>query len=251
MPSKFREWFECCLKKNKGRRLEWAVLLGYLIEQEFCRTIENGTPYAGGVFPLDRANLVDIHSGDPHQHLEPQLCYRLYREVYETNGGILEVGGEPIWIVNLFVPNQLNIAKRSADILGLRTDGSLVVFEAKRADMGDSPFYALLEGLDYLSHLLVNANQQSFLQGFEAWRERQQTVPAGFENVGVTFGETVRHSVIVLAPAAYYFKHMKDSKRMSQGWEWLSERLLPLKRVRLDYAISDFSSAPSILLPLK
>lgn len=242
--SQFRAWFEDCLKQLTGRRIEWPQLLGHFIGNEFCRIHSEGIPYTGpDIFKLDRDELAETHKLDPHQHLEPQLCYKLYREVNAAAHGALVVGEGPVWIINLFVPNQANQNKCCADILGLRPDGSLVVFEAKRATNQETPLYALLEGLDYLAHLLIPKNLERLSTGFEAWRAHRRQ-PEGFENVVIVPNQ--RHSVLVLAPSEYYQKHQQDAKQVPQGWDWLSERRMPGSElpVRLDFAITAFTSAP-------
>jgi hypothetical protein len=256
--SLFRDWFERHLRPLTDRRLEWPQLLRKVLESEFNRLRLHGQPYAGPRVFINRDGKSVTYADRPDQHLEVLSVYRLYRETHEQLHGALIVGGEPIWLVTCQTPNQGYHQGRRADLVGIRMDGSLALFECKAAtNNSDSPFFALMEGLDYLGHLLIEKNLKRFRAGLSEWRKTHGNkdsvshTPPGFEAVNVN--EYARHSVVVLAPDAYYQFHRLDSARHRQGWEYLSERAWPDAPacVRLDFAVTDFLPLACTLLPLE
>jgi hypothetical protein len=143
----------------------------------------------------------------------------LFLTVHKHSEGRLQVDDFPVWLINYEVPNQSNEKKRRADLLGLKLDGSLVVFECKVEDNHrDSPFRAVFEGLDYLGHLLVRANMEKLISGFDRWRKKPRNedvltkIPPQFRDV--TVEREARHAVIVLAPESYFSFHQKDANEI-------------------------------------
>jgi hypothetical protein len=245
--SQFREWF-MHLRRLQGRRVEWPQLLRHLMEQEFERVRRDGQPYTGPEVFLDRDEKAWRYGNHDRQDDEELLVYSLYREVHEKRGGLLGVGGEDVWLLTCQVPNQAREKKRCADLLGLRANGSLVVFECKVAEGKDSPLIATLEGLDYLAHILLQANMEKLERGFSRWRGKARNgeclsvVPRAF--AGINIHAEALHSVIVLAPPEYYISHSKDSDKAKQDWHLLSDRCWPKSRlsVGIDFAEIDFRS---------
>src|SRR5690606_37831471 len=141
------------------------------------------------------------YEGREEQKDEELLVYKLFRHVHESCHGCLNLGGEPVWLVTIQVPNQAKQTKRCADLLGLRRDGSLIVFECKAETNRDSPMLALLEGLDYLAHLLLQENMTKLQNGFDKWRSkprsgaRTSVVPDKFKQVQMK--SEARHTVVV------------------------------------------------------
>ena len=251
--SQFRDWFQH-LRRLHGRRVEWPQLLRHQIGQEFKRIRREGQPYTGPYVFLDRDEKAWRYRDHPRQDDEELLVYSLYREVHEKRGGLLDVGGEATWLVTCQVPNQDKHRSRRADLLGLRANGSLVVFECKVAKGKDSPLIAVLEGLDYLAHILLPKNMESLKRGFRGWRNKARSegcasvVPPAFAKIDIDAGAL--HSVIVLAPAEYYKFHSKDSEGAEQDWHLLSDRCWPKSRlpVGIDFAESDFRSGQCSML---
>jgi len=255
--SNFRLWFDTYLKTFQDNKIEWPQLLRSIIQQEFDQVLCTGKPYTGPQVFIDR----DSKAKDRESHRKSQFeiiqCYKLYRETHCRNNGALTVGDRVVWLISCQVPNQGNKGGRRADLLGLRQDGSLVVFEAKAARKSGSPLHALLEGLDYLSHLLLPDNLQKLNKDFGRWRSKHgqpnvySQTPRGFEIVCVD--PKARHAVIVLAPEKYYEGYSKDSKGLVQGWQYLSDRFWKKSRltVELDFGITDYSTAACPLLPLE
>ena len=264
----FRMWFEDCLRGLRGRKVEWPQLLRYILAQKVEEVRSSGVYYKGEVF-IDR----DVESGKalPVTRTSEKLQVRqLYRLVHEQQGGLLHLGQEKIWLVTWEVPNQggelSNQAKgRRVDLLGIRQDGSLVVFECKAgANTGDTPLYALLEGLDYLGCLLADQNIKKLNKGFRIWRDKVRAsdgkkfasrVPPAFRETEIRADGC--HKVVVLAPAKYYQSHERDSRQLPQDWWFLSDRFWkgrPLEdgalSVQLDFATAEFSDPKCGLLSL-
>jgi hypothetical protein len=250
----FREMFEH-LRTLSGRRIEWPQLLRFVIEAELTRLRREGKPYVGKVF-LDRDRHSYLNEDNRGQHLEVVSVQRLYREAHRRGNGCLQLGGGDVLLISYNVPNQSCHKRRCADLLGLRSDGSLVVFECKGKNNADSPLLAVFEGLDYFGHLTIPANIAGLQKGFEVWRDKARNstalskIPAEFANV--TIKPEARHAVIVLAPQDYFCIHLEDATRKSQDWQLLSDRTWPASAssVGLDFATTDFKSACCPLLAL-
>lgn len=255
--SRFRQWFEY-LGKLHGRRVEWSQLIRHIINEELSQLRSDGTPYVSEVF-IDRDRDAYRHQDHPKQDREDVSVQRLYRVIHERYEGQLQVDDFPVWLISYAVPNQSAEGHRCADLLGLKLDGSLVVFECKVEDnYRDSPFRAVFEGLDYLGHLLVPANTEKLITGFDRWREKPRNedvlskIPPQFRDV--TVNPDARHALIVLAPKSYFSFHEKDAKGNPQDWHLLSDRKWKetALSVGLDFATTDtdFTSADCPLLEL-
>lgn len=264
----FRMWFETCLGCLRGRKLEWPQLLRYILARKVEEVRSSEIYYKGDVF-IDRdskteeARLVTRTS-------EKILVRQLYGLVHERQGGLLRLGEEDIWLITWETPNQggeqSNDTKgRRVDLLGVRQDGSLVVFECKAGqNTSDSPLYALLEGLDYLGCLLTARNMTKLTEGFRKWRDKPRSdtgeafmsrVPPAFREIEIRPDRC--HKVVVLAPAEYYQSHQHDSTRLPQDWWYLSDRcwngrVLADKEegLELDFAVTEFNVPMCELLPL-
>lgn len=232
----FRSW-TTRLRQIQGNQPHWPWLLGSVLDEEFSRQIDVDDGYVGEVFK-DR----DEH---PTQEgtTERRMVATLYQCCLTQNGGCLQVGDEPIWLLGYEWPNQGGDAERGrrADLIGLRSDGGLVVFECKRSDNSDPPLTAIVEGLDYLACLLRPRNFQKIDDGFRRWLNKPgKSTPPGFE--GVTPARSIRPSLIVLAPEIYYSGRYTRSRR-GDGWAdvaVIGEEFAQSFRVR--FAASEFNS---------
>ncbi|MBY0527986.1 MAG: hypothetical protein K2R98_31605, partial [Gemmataceae bacterium] len=128
----FRRWFEDCLRGLKGKRLEWPQLLRHVLGERLQDTVASDIFYKGEVF-IDR----DLRPAkdDPSRSSEKLLVRRWYRTIHEQ-GGLLRLGSEEVWPISWEVPNQGKeksnaVKSRRVDLLGLRRDGGLVIFECK------------------------------------------------------------------------------------------------------------------------
>jgi len=240
---------------DPGRRIEWPQLLRFVIEAELARIGKEGQPYKKEVF-IDRDKHSIKNEFAEGQHREALKVQRLYREVHRHGNGCLRLGDEDVLLVSYNVPNQGSHRRRCADLMGLRLDGSLVVFECKVKDNAkDNPFRAVLEGLDYLGHLAIPANIASFQKDFRVWHKKEREadsrskIPADFRDV--TVKSEARHAVIVLAPENYFTIHQRGNRH--PDWHLLSDRALPAGTglsAGLDFAITDFESTRCPLLTL-
>ncbi|MBZ5659862.1 MAG: hypothetical protein LAO08_05585 [Acidobacteriia bacterium] len=200
--SGFRKMFEH-LWKVPGRHKVWPKLLRFVIEAELARVRKERKPYVGKLFQ-DRDRHAYRNENNRGQHLEVVLVQRLYRELHQCGNGCLQVGNEDVLLISYNVPNQGGHRRRCADLIGLRLDGSLVVFGCKGKEKPDSPLVAVLEGLDYLGHLAFQANIASLKKDFDVWREKSRNagvlskVPGEF--CDLTIRPEARNAVIFLAP---------------------------------------------------
>jgi hypothetical protein len=227
-----------------------------ILAEELQRLRASDQFYKGAVF-RNRDDRVSSHRSRDSQD-EEILVYRLYSAVHEKFQGILTLGDMPIWLFSLQVPTQgkalsFQTKSRRADLVGLRQDGSLVVFECKGPRNGkDSPLYSVLEGLDYLGCLLTEKNLTRLNDGLQEWivdQDSRESKPGQFSSVvpdwsSFAIKPQAQHGVIVLAPQEYFRLHASDSWGRSQDWWLLSNRfaskLCPDSTVDLDFAVVDF-----------
>jgi hypothetical protein len=264
--SQFRLWFRDCLKGLPGNIVEWPILMKQILSQELHRLRTSEQYYKCALF-RNRDEKVSTHRGRDSQD-EEILVYRLYGVVHDNYQGVLTIGGTPIWLFSCEVPNQgmalsNKTKKRRADLLGLRQDGSLVVFECKGPhNHKDSPLYGLLEGLDYLGCMLTQRNLARLNDDLQEWiveYEPKEPDSPDFRSVipnWTSFAITpeARHSVVVLAPQNYFDFHMSDATGRSKDWWLLSNRftsqLCPDSTVDLDFAVVDFDQGSATWLNL-
>ena len=254
--SQFRSWFRNCLGSLSGNSVEWPFLMRQILAEELQRLRASDQYYKGPVF-RNRDDRVETHRTRDSED-EEILVYRLYGAVHENNQGVLTIGETPIWLFMCQVPNQgkalsYQTKSRRADLLGLRQDGSLVVFECKGPrNRQDSPLYGLLEGLDYLGCLLTPRNLTRLNNDLQEWivdhkpkddhsHRFSSAIP---EWPSFVINPDAQHSVVVLAPQTYFDLHVTDSSGRSNDWWLLSNRFASLalseSNVDLDFAVVDF-----------
>lgn len=229
----FRDW-TTHLRNIQGDRPLWPTLLGMVFDQEFQRLVDVDEPYNGDVFK-DRGEHVPVEGGT-----ERCLVAALYHRCHNENAGCLTLDDERIWLLGYEWPNQANERGRRADLVGLRSDGSLVVFECKLTTNYDAPLIALIEGLDYLACLLRPQNFKKIEDGFTKWINDPGKVPDGFQDVQPN--RDAQPSLVVLAPEDYFLGRYSRSQR-GAGWSELISMKTPLsQRFRVQFACSDFQS---------
>lgn len=209
----FRVWLEQ-LRAVRGRQPLWPVLLGAALDVEFKRERAIDECYQGDVFK-DR----DDHPLDDGEK-EERLVARLYRSAL-AGDGCLKLGSLRIWLLGFQWPTQGGSKEkgRRADLVGMTSDGGLVLLEAKVAN-GDAPLIALAEGLDYLACLYRVGNFKKVRSGFAKWiANRQYSIPDGF--TGVVPDASIRPTLVVLAPEAYFTGRHARSIR-SKDWPYLA-----------------------------
>ena len=237
----FRIWLEQ-LRNVRGHRPLWPVLLGAALDSEFQRQRSIDESYKGNVFKNR-----DDHKLDEGEK-EERLVAQLYRSALAADG-CLHNGSQKIWLLGFQWPTQGGVREvgRRADLVGMTIDGGLVVFEAKVAN-GDAPIIAIAEGLDYLACLLRDKNFEKILTGFNTWiSSRQHPVPDGFS--GVVLNRTVRPTLVVLAPEAYYSGRQARSIR-GKDWPLLAavgDSFIP--SVCVIFAATDFRRTTLLLPP--
>jgi hypothetical protein len=230
----FRRWLEL-LRGVRGHRPLWPVLLGATLEDEFQRQIENDKGYSGRVF-IDRDSH-PLEDGDR----EERLVARLYRSALSSDGCVL-LENERIWLLGYQWPTQGGHSEkgRRADLVGITTDGAIVVFEAKAAS-GNAPWIAIMEGLDYLACLLRSKNFDNILSVFEEWRRKPgKAIPPGFEQA--TPSRLRKPKLVLLAPESYFTGRQFRSVR-GRDWPYLAAvGDTMMDSVSLAFAATDFHS---------
>ncbi len=230
----FRVWLDR-LREVRGPRPLWPVLLGTALDAEFQRQRSIDDCYQGEVFiGRDHHPLED---GDR----EERLVARLYRSALAEDGCV-QLGTLRAWLLGFQWPTQGGVRekKRQADLVGMTADGSIVVFEAKRAD-GEPPLIAIVEGLDYLACLLRPRNFAKIQTGFQKWTvAREWPRPKGFERT--VPDSTLRPTLVVLAPDEYFVGRQARSIR-GRDWPLLMDAgESMIASVRLMFAAADFRS---------
>lgn len=236
----FRMWLEQ-LRNVRGHYPLWPVLLGTALDSEFQRQRSIADCYQGEVFKN-----CDEHPLDEGEK-EERLIAQFYRSALSTDG-CLQLGSQRIWLLGFQWPTQGGVREkgRRADLVGMTSNGALVLFEAKRSD-GKAPLIAITEGLDYLACLLREGNLDKIREGFMRWSvSRPHAVPEGF--TGVVPDGSVRLMLVVLAPVAYFTGRHSRSIR-SKDWPLLAsvgDSFIP--SVCVNFATTDFRSKSLSLL---
>lgn len=230
----FRIWLEQ-LREVRGRRPLWPVLLGAALDAEFLRQRACDECYKGDVFKNR-----DDHPLDEGEK-EERLVARLYRSAL-AGDGCLHLGADRTWLLGFQWPTQGGSKEkgRRADLVGMTSDGGLVLIEAKVAN-GDAPLIALAEGLDYLACLYRVGNFKKVRSGFAKWiATRDYPIPDGF--TGVVPDASIRPTLVVLAPEVYFTGRHARSIR-SKDWPYLAavgHSFIP--SVGVKFAATDFRS---------
>lgn len=238
----FRIWLEQ-LRNVRGHRPLWPVLLGAALDSEFQRQRSIDESYKGDVFKNR-----DDHKLDEGEK-EERLVAQLYRSALAADG-CLDLGSQRIWLLGFQWPTQGGVREigRRADLVGMTSEGGIVVFEAKRAD-GDAPLIAITEGLDYLACLLRDKNFEKICIGYKKWiASRLHAIPDGFS--GVVPDASIRPTLIVLAPETYYSGRQARSIR-GKDWPLLAavgESFIP--SVCVKFAATDFRTTTLWLPPI-
>ena len=228
------------LRTPRNARPAWPIAMLRLLEGSFEAQRSSGVRYDGPSVLLNRTrNESEIREfAASTETTERPLVKKLFARCFLDSGQVLMVDEEPVWLLTFEAPNQggdqSNESKgRRADLVGLRRDGSLVVFEAKRAkNTDDSPLSAVVEGLDYLASLLAAGNLGKLQADIDSIRGiENESCPEAFHNV--EFDRLMKPAVYVIAPAAYYASFPSDpSARNSnrvrgEGWARFAELFSP------------------------
>jgi len=236
MDSSFRQWMDL-LKQPRGAEPEWPHLLQRVLIDTYLRERECPDVYAGEVFK-DRDDDFPVDAVLP----EKKAVKDLFHHCRQSTRGILSVGEQRYWLLGYEWPNQGGYREmgRRADLVGMNSSGGLVVFECKLVN-NDGPLTAVLEGLDYLSHLTNEPNFLKVVDGFRCWIGKPQKMrPDAF--AALMPMREAGHEVIVLASQEYFAQHRR-SKR-SPGWEaFAALPCLPPSPLSIRFAESDFTSA--------
>lgn len=235
MDSSFRQWMDL-LKQPRGAEAEWPHLLRRVLTDTYLRVRESAGGYAGEVFK-DRDDDFPVQAVLP----EKKAVKDLFHHCRQTAGGVLSISNERFWLLGYEWPNQGGDKERGrrADLIGLSASGGLVVFECK-LENSDGPLTAVLEGLDYLSHLTNRPNFAKVGAGFDRWVGKLGKVrPSGFGAVSPSWDSS--HEVVVLASQAYFAQHRRSQR--SPGWELFAALPTGVSTPVIRFAESDFTSA--------
>jgi len=199
----------------------------------YLRERESESVYAGEVFKHREDNYPIVAAAGT----ETRLVKELFHHCRLTTGRGFVIGNETYWLLGYEWPNQGGDKMARADLVGLNSAGGLAVFECKRgANTDDGPLMAVMEGLDYLSHLTTRPNFAKVVAGFGEWDIQRDAIrPIGFE--GVEPNLSALHEVIVLAPPEYFARH----RDKSPGWELFAALPTGSSSPVIRFAESDFT----------
>ena len=182
-----------------------------MLESELEREQQNDRSYTGSKVVIDRTSRAK--SVFNVKKPENRAMYGLYHRSWDKNGGCLLIDKMPVLLLSYEVPNQGHHRKRCADLLGLTTNGGLVVFEGKLGENSESPISAILEGLDYLSCLTSEKAFKRLVDEFNEWKSNR-SIPKDFKDV--VPNRSVPPMIVVLADAVYFDFHGRSGR--SPGW---------------------------------
>jgi hypothetical protein len=229
----FRIWMDG-LRKLTGNHPQWPWLLHSMLLEEYCRQRQFDFNYGGSEVFIDR----DEHDPTTAKSPEKRAVRRLFHLCRKQSEGRFTINEKPYWLLGYEWPNQGRNRGRRADLVGMTMDGGLVVFECKYGTNHDSPFTAILEGLDYLACLTATANFHRIQDGFAQWIKKPgQIVPDGFKRCRPD--AAAKPEIILLAPDTYYDKY--DRSQRGHGWrEFASVCNSGSDTLLIGFAASDF-----------
>jgi hypothetical protein len=212
--TRFRKWM------NRFRRIQagvpdWLTLDPATLEADYLRQRRLPHRFEGYEVLVDREKRPSpsLPRGIGSELAVIRDFYCLCRD---RSSRVLTIGQERYWLLSYQCPSQWRYFRRRADLIGLREDGGLAVFECKlRTNRKDNPGIGILQGLDYLTCLTGKQNFRRIEGEFRRWRGSRSTeIPAGFH--GCSPNALSRQAVILLAPAEYYAFH--ERTRRGPGW---------------------------------
>lgn len=230
------------LDATQGHRPHWPIVLHNLLAAEFKRQQPLLAPYESEV-AIRREDSSWEHLGK----IEDRDVRRLFKTCEDETHSVFTISGEPFFLLGWQWPNQGNERGRRADLVGMNSDGGLVVFEAKGIANSDTPFMAMLEGLDYLVHLTLEQNFAQIVAAVQQWRQaaspdRPFAAPP-FDSVEPSI--EAPHEVVVLAPKEYFEMHSRSGETSGRGHgskEFASTAFDTAGPIRLRFAVTDFTS---------
>ena len=187
----------------------WNWLASKEFQTEFQRQQDIDNPYPTQVF-RERTNDPDIpnweiyvNNAENQQRNEDVFTMCLFAWCSIIRGTAFTIGDHHYWLLGYKWPTKGDQNRSPiADLVGLRPDGGLTVFECKvDADKNKNLCAVICEqALAYLSCLTGATNFHNIHDGFETWRRRKANdgqIPVGFEDVRPC--HDARHEAIVLA----------------------------------------------------
>ena len=232
------------LDATKGPTPHWPIVLQHVLAAEFRRQQPSLTPYVGEV-----AIRRDDSSWEHLGKIEDRDVRRLFKTCEDETHSVFTISGEPFFLLGWQWPNQGNEKGRRADLVGMNSLGGLVVFEAKGAANSDTPFMAMLEGLDYLVHLTLAPNFAQIVAAVQQWKQAAPPetpfAPPPFDRVEPSI--EAPHEVVVLAPKEYFAMHTRSGEEKTpgrgHGWKELARRAFDTAGpLRLKFAVTDFTT---------
>jgi len=229
------------LRDVQGETPQWPLILRGLLQAECLRQQPQLIPYKSTV-AISRHD----ESPDGIRVPEKKAVRELYTTCVKNDQSVFQIGAgetrEEFLLLGWEWPNQDDQSRRAADLVALNSKGGLVVFEAKLGNNRDTPFTAVLEGLDYLVHLTLHQNFRQIVETVAKWKTAGKLdSPQSFANVVPSLSS--RHEVIVLAPPAYYDKY--DRTERGHGWkEFRNAASDEAAFVDIRFAKTDFTGSP-------
>lgn len=207
----FRDLFD--VAGPEGNSPVWPGVFLTLLDETFAGQAGEKSGYPGPEVIINRRDH-ELNDG-PGERPRVQQRYHFCRE---KSAEVMTIDNEAVWLLGFEIPNQSDRMQR-ADLVGLKTDGSLVVFEYKEASAGRNshPLFALIEGLDYLACLHRGPNVEAVQRGIAALKTGH--CPDGFEEV--SFSPDIRPSVYVAGSQEYWDSSFADTNSRQHGWREL------------------------------
>jgi hypothetical protein len=208
------------------------MLLSIMLDTEFRRECSLDGQRDGAVL-FDRSQ-----HRHPEAISERTRVSQLFHSCREQSKQTLQVGEKLIWLLSFNVPNQNN-GMRAADLVGMDNKGGIVVFECKCSNNDDPPLTALLEGLDYLSHLCRESVANRLSQDFQSLLDGGTIQPpSGFERVSPTCEQ--RPTIVVLGDKGYFDRYCRSNR--GTGWDEVAAVDLDAPSFGVVFAITDYKN---------
>ena len=187
-----------------------------LLEEVFRTQRAKAEAHAGRAVLIDRSNWPYV-DGDNEDNRSLQRFERCFRKRQ-----LLMTDDAPVWLLTFQAPNRnyedgRRNQNQRVDLVGLRQDGTLVIFEAKAAGIQtDTPFKAVVQGLDCLACLMCRSNVEKMSADLETIRAAGGC-PDGFADVKIDPRQ--RPVLAVIAPDTYWTWFAGQPELSGSGWQ--------------------------------
>jgi hypothetical protein len=124
--------------------------------------------------------------------------------------GVINIGNHEILLLSSDCPT---FDDGAADLVGINSDGGLVVFECKLGPNRQQPLSALLQSIHYMASFIAATNHEKLVEDasrrIATFMDKGRNIPKSFRDLSLRNDK--KSQAILLAPRAYYQRYSEHS----------------------------------------